>query len=153
KSMTGLNMTHVPYHGTTPAVTALLAGEVDLALGTDFSMQPLVASGKMRCLASTGPARSPVVPAVPTIPEATPLPGYETESWYGILGPAGLPRPVVDVMNREVNRLLDDSDFVAKHLASSGITPAPTTPQAFRERLEAEVRKYLKLAKDANITP
>lgn len=153
KSTTGLNMTHVPYKGTTPAVTALIAGEVDMAVGTDFSMKQLVESGQMRCLASTGSTRSFVFPEVPTIAEATPLPGYDLESWYGMLGPAKLPRSIIDVMNREVNRFLLDPDFVAKHLASAGITPAPTTPELFRERLEGEVRKYLKLAKDANITP
>lgn len=151
KSMTGLKMTHVPYKGTTPAVTDLLAGVVDMTVATDHSARPLVESGKIRCLAATGAGRSTLLPDLPTIAEAMPLPGYQLQAWYGILGPAGLPRPIIDVMNREVNQLLRDPAFVKENLTRNGITPEPTTPEAFRQQLEAEVARYLKLAKEANI--
>jgi tripartite-type tricarboxylate transporter receptor subunit TctC len=82
-----------------------------------------------------------------------PLPGYSVESWYGILGPAKIPRSIVDAMNREMNRIVQDPAFVTKDLKPAGIAPAPTTPELFKQRLEAEVRKYVKLARDAQITP
>lgn len=151
KSMTGLKMTHVPYKGTTPAVTDLLAGVVDMTVATDHSAKPLVESVKVRCLAATGAGRSTLMPELPTIAEAMPLPGYQLQAWYGILGPANLPRPIIEVMNREVNQILRDPEFVKKHLTPNGITPEPTTPEAFKQQLEAEVARYLKLAKQANI--
>jgi tripartite-type tricarboxylate transporter receptor subunit TctC len=153
QSVAGVKMTHVPFKGTTPAVTALLASQVDSAVGTDSSMLEHHRSGKVRCLASTAGVRSPLFPELPTIAEAASLPNYELDTWYGILGPVGLPRHVIDVMNREVNLLLRDQEFVAKHIAPMGVIAQPTTPEAFRQRLEAEVPKYQKIARDANVTP
>ncbi len=153
KSMTDLNITHVPYHGTTPATMALLAGQVDFAVVTDFSIEQPVATGQVRCLATTGSARSPVFPDLPTIAEAMPLPGYSVKSWYGILGPAKLPHSIVNTMNSEVNRIVRDPAFVAKDLKPAGIARTPSTPELFKQRLEAEVKQYLKLARDASIAP
>lgn len=151
KSMTGLNMTHVPYKGTTPAITDLLAGVVDMTVATDHSARTLVESGKIRCLAATGATRSILLPNLPTIAEAMPLPGYNVQAWYGILGPAGLPRSIVDVMNREVNGLLRDSEFAKAQLLRNGVPPQPMTPEAFKQQLETEVARFLRLAKEANI--
>jgi tripartite-type tricarboxylate transporter receptor subunit TctC len=151
-SMTNLDMTHVPYNGTTPAVAALLAGQIDTGVGTDSSMVQYVQAGRVRCLAATGSSRSPLFPDVPTIAEAVPLPGYEIDTWYGLLGPVGLPRPIIDVINHEVNRIVIDPEFVTKHLTPAGIVAAPTTPELFMERLQAEVAEYLKIAAEAKVT-
>jgi tripartite-type tricarboxylate transporter receptor subunit TctC len=142
--MTKLKMTHVPYRGTVAAVQALLAGEVDVGVGVDNSMIQHVNDGRLRCLASTAASRSHLFPDLPTIAEAADLRGYGVESWYGLLGPAGLSRPVIEKTNREVNHFLSDPN-VSKYLDGSGIIPSPLTPEAFKEQLKAEFATYLEL--------
>jgi tripartite-type tricarboxylate transporter receptor subunit TctC len=153
KTMTDFKITHVPYKGTTPLIAALLANEVNVGIvNPNESVAQYVATGTLRCLASTGESRSPFFPDVPTIAEAVPLPGYAFDSWYGILTPAGTPRPIVDLVNRKINHILLDPEVV-KRLATIGVKTLPTTPEKFTEIVKAEVPKYLKIAKDANITP
>jgi tripartite-type tricarboxylate transporter receptor subunit TctC len=153
KSMADVRITHVPYRGTTPAVTDLLAGVVDMVISTETSILPYMESGKARCLASTARERSPFLPQIPTVAEAVPLPGFEIDAWHGLMGPAGLPNEVIDVMNREVNRMLADPDVVKKYLVPAGVTAEPTTPERFLERIKADVPRYIKLGRDANIVP
>jgi tripartite-type tricarboxylate transporter receptor subunit TctC len=153
KARTGLKMVHVPYRGTTPAVTDLISGVIDTVFTTEHSILPHVEAGKARCLATTGRKRSPYLPHIATVAEAAQLPGYEIGAWYGLFGPASLPRPVIDTLNQEVNRVLGDPEAVKKYFAPVGLVVDPTTPERFLELIKADVQLYLKLAQDANVTP
>jgi tripartite-type tricarboxylate transporter receptor subunit TctC len=151
KSMTGINIVHVPYKGAAGVVPALLSGEITFTIGAINSLLPHFRSGKLRALAVADSTRTSALPEVPTIGET--VPGYEMNTWTGMLAPAGTPRAIVDRLYTEINRILRDPQIVKDRLAANGLEPKGTTPGEFSEIIKAELTMYAKLAKDANIKP
>ena len=147
--MTGAEMVHVPYKGTAPALTAMLAGEIHMQLIGIATALPHIKGGRMRALGVSGSKRSNVVPEVPTVAEAG-IAGYDFDVWYGILFPAGTPRPIVQKANLEINRALG-SQALIQRFASLGLEPAGNTPDEFKKLIESEVAKWHKVVKAANI--
>ncbi len=150
KSMTGIQIVHVPYKGAAFLVPALLAGEVTFSIAAINSLLPHYKSGKLRPLAVADRARTPLLPEVPTIAEAG-LPGYELEVWLGVLARSGTPRPIVDRLNAEINRIIQDPQIISERLKPIGLSPAGTTPERYLEIMKADLAKYAKIARDAGI--
>src|SRR5688572_5028508 len=127
--MAGIRLTHIPYKGSGPALTDLLGGHVAIYLSSLPPAIALVREGKVRALAVTGPARSPIFPDLPTVAEAA-LPGYEAVLHYGIVAPAGTPQPIVEKLNGALRAALADADVRAR-IVADGAEPLPTTPAEY----------------------
>jgi len=151
KLMAHVELVHVPYKGLGPALTDLMGGQVQLIISTMASALPQVKAGKLRPLAVTTAKRSPFFPEVPTMDEAG-VRGYEFNTWYGMLVPAGTPRPIVERLNRETAQLLD-SAAIKEQFATQGIEAAPTSPEQFGAYLRTEVEKWGKVVKASGATP
>lgn len=148
KSMTGTEMTHVPYKGAAPAVTAVLSNEVSLMIGNLPPWTAHLKAGKVRALAVTTATRHGALPEVPALAET--LPGFETVAWFGVFAPAGTPKPVIERMNREINAVLAQPE-VRERLAATGCDPAPGTSESFAARVVGDVVRWKKLAAERNI--
>lgn len=148
KVMAKVDMVHVPYKGGAAAMTDLLGGHVTLLFDTLSNTLAHAQSGKLRLLASTGPVRVATMPALPTIAES--LPGYEAMTWFGVLGPAGLPRAVVARVNGDVAKVLQVTEVRAS-LAAQGFEPAAGTPEAFAAQIQSDLAKWARLVADAKI--
>ncbi|MCC7486731.1 MAG: tripartite tricarboxylate transporter substrate binding protein [Burkholderiales bacterium] len=146
--MTGVNLTHIPYKGTGPALTAMLAGEIQMQLIGISSVVPYLKSGRMRALAVSGGRRSAAAPGVPTVAES--FPGYAFDVWYGMLYPAGTARAIVGKASTDVNGVLK-SAALAKRFATIGLEPEGSTPEAFADMIRAEIAKWRKVVKSAGI--
>ncbi len=151
KSMAGLEMTHVPYKGSTLAHPDLISGRTSLMFDTVAAINVQVKANRVRALAVTTARRSSILPEVPTMAEAG-LPGFETSTWGGLLAPAGTPKATIARLNAEVNRILALPD-VRKTLQDAGIEPGNGSPQQFSDFIGSEMVKWAKVAKDANIQP
>ncbi|WPB57449.1 tripartite tricarboxylate transporter substrate binding protein [Xylophilus sp. GOD-11R] len=151
KSLTGLQMTHVPYKGSTLAHPDLMSGRVSLMFDTVAATNAQIKAGKLRAYAVTTAKRSASLPDVPTMQEAG-IAGYETSTWGGLLAPAGTPRAVVEKINAEVNRVLAMAD-VRKTLQDNGIEAGGGTAAQFGSFIQGEMVKWGKVAKDAGIQP
>jgi len=151
KSMTGMQIEHIPYKGTAIFMTDLASGQVDLAFTGAASSLPYIKTGRLRPLASSGPARTPLMPELPTLKEAG-LPDYEMVVFYGLLAPAGTPAEVIAALNGALNKAIAHPD-VAARIAHEGASPAGGTPQQFAAFLKAEIAKYARLVKAARIAP
>jgi tripartite-type tricarboxylate transporter receptor subunit TctC len=149
-AMAGIKLTHVPYKGSAPAITDVMAGHVQLMFDTVMSALPHVQAGKLRALAVSSAERAPVAPDVPTIAEAA-LPGYEAIAWNGLFAPAGTPRAIIDQLNAEVVKALQ-SEKVKEQLASLGATTRPTMPNEFSTYVRDEVSKWAKVVKESGAT-
>jgi tripartite-type tricarboxylate transporter receptor subunit TctC len=147
----GIKLDHVPYKGTGPGMTAILAGEIQCLLVGLSTVLPYVKakSDKLKVLAVTSPKRAAVAPDIPTIAESA-LPGYEFNVWYGMVVPGGTPRAIVTKANAEIVRLLNAPAIRARFTAL-GIEPSPSTPEGFRDILKREIPIWHKVAKQANI--
>ena len=150
KSMAGIDMTHIPYKGSAAAHPDLMSGQTQVMFDTLAAVVPHVKTGALKGLAVTTAKRVPGVD-LPTIAEAG-LPGYETTTWGGVLAPAGTPKDVVAKLNAEFNKGLAQPD-IKKKINDAGIDVAGGTPQQFADFLQAEMKKWAKVAKDANIQP
>ena len=150
KSMSGTNIVHVPYKGGGPALTDLIAGHVEIFVAIISTAMPHVKSGKARALAVTGGKRSDALPDVPAVGEL--LKGYESTNWYCMVGPANLPRPIVERVHKEMVAALAAPD-VRKVLTNGGIDPSPTTPAELAAYLKSETEKWTKVIKAANLKP
>ena len=139
-SMAGIQMTHIPYKGIAPAITAQLANEVQMSLTPIAVGMPHARAGKLRALAQAGLKRSVAIPEVPTIDESG-LPGFEVIGWWGMLAPAKTPRPVVLLLNREVRAALDVAE-VRKSLVDQGMDPAGGSPEEFGALIRADMDKW-----------
>ncbi len=148
KMMTGVQLVHVPYRGSGPARIDLLAGQVQLMFDPIASSLGHVKAGQLRALAVASTARSDVLPDVPTIAET--VPGYESDTWYGIGAPAGTPPAIVERLNREINAGLADPRLKAR-LAELGGTIVTGPPADFRQLIAAETEKWGKVVKFAGI--
>jgi tripartite-type tricarboxylate transporter receptor subunit TctC len=148
KTMAGIDMVHVPYKGTTPAITALLAGEVSVMFATVTGIQPHVKTGRAKALAVTTAKRSNMMPDVPTVAET--LPGFEMLSWFGLLAPAATPAGIVTRMNTESARVLALPDVKAA-LTAQGFEVMAGTPEQFGDYIKREIAKITRIAKTANV--
>jgi tripartite-type tricarboxylate transporter receptor subunit TctC len=148
-AMAGVTLTQVPYKGNAPALTDLLGGHVDIMFSPLPAAVGLVGDGKVRALAVTGSRRSPLFPDLPTIAEAG-LPGYESELHYGIVAPAGVPRPIVDRLNAALHGALDAAD-VRQHLSAAGAEVLASTPDAYAADIAAEEAKWSPIVRKAGV--
>ncbi len=147
KVMAGVQMVHVPYKGSAPAVQDLIAGQVQLMFDNLPPSLPQIRAGKLRALAVTSATRAPALPDVPTIAEAG-LPGFEASSWFGILAPAGTPPAIVAKLNTEIGKWLATPEAQEK-LRSQGASPAGGSPEDFAKHIAAETTKWAKVVKDS----
>ena len=145
----GIKMIHVPYRGTGPALTDTLAGQTQVFFSSAATALPHVQSGTLRALAVTTAKRLPALPNVPTVAEAG-LPGYEVALWHGLIAPKGLPRTIVDKINKAANESLTLKD-TAEKLATDGVAPAGGTPEQFMATIRKEIDLWKKLAADGVI--
>jgi tripartite-type tricarboxylate transporter receptor subunit TctC len=149
KSMARVDLLHVPYKGTGQALTDLLAGQVDLLFAPSQTVISHVKAGKLKALAVTGTKRSETLPELPTVSEAG-LPGYEAVGWFGVLAPAATPKPVVDKLSADLNRVLADSEVRAR-MQALGADPGGNSPEEFRRFIRDDQAKWSKLMKEAGI--
>ena len=150
KSMAGVDILHVPYKGSSQAITDLMGGQVTMLFDNAPSSIPFVEQGKLRALAVTSTKRLPNLPDVPTLDEAG-VKGYESLSWSGIMAPAGTPKRVIDKLNAAIEKILRDPD-VKQRFASLGVEPVGGPPEAFSRHIRAESEKWARVVKTANIT-
>jgi tripartite-type tricarboxylate transporter receptor subunit TctC len=149
KRMTKTDMLHVPFKGSALITIALLSGEVDIVFSDMAVVLPHVQAGKLRALAVTGPKPTPLVPGVPSVAESG-VPGFVMTSWWGVLGPAGVPQPIVTRLNTELGRILRLPD-VQKNFATLGVDATTSTPEEFGAFIKTEVAKYAKLIEEIGI--
>jgi len=148
KVASGADLTHVPYKGAAPAFNDLLGGQVQTMFTTTASAQPYTSTQRLRALAVSSPKRSPMMPDVPTFAEAgTPL---DVQVWIGIAAPAGTPAPVVERLNAEFNKALASADVKAK-FATLGVDPVGGSSAEFTQYVKADVERWAKIIKAANI--
>jgi len=147
--MTGAGMTQVPYKIPGPALTDLIGGQVQVYLSVPNVTLEHIRTGRIRAIAVSGDTRMTALPNVPTFAEAG-LPGFEARTWYGILGPRGVPRPIVERLNAEFNRALGLPE-VRDKLVAGGQIPFIATPEQFGELMKADMARYAQIIKKANI--
>ena len=147
--LAGVKIQNVPYKGGGPALADLLGGQVQMQFSGPLSAIPHVQTGKLRAIAFSGPKRFATLPDVPTFAEAG-LPGYEASFWFGILAPAGTPKPIVDKLSAQIARILALPD-VRETMVSQGIDPSYTTPDEFAALLRADTARFAQIIKTANI--
>ena len=143
------DFTHIPYKGTGPSLTALASGEVEFSFTNIPAAQPLL--NRMRVLAITGEKRSPLMAEVPTMIEGG-LPGFVTQTWYGVLAPRGTPQPVVTLLNGVIVKAVQREDF-RNRLAQMGADPIAETPEYFRKMLNEEIERWGKVVRASGIKP
>ena len=144
-----LDIVHVPYRGIGPAITDILGGQTQALFPGLAAALPHIKAGKMRPLAVTGTRRHPLLPDVPTFEESG-FSGFDGVQWYGIVGPANLPAPIVRQLNEEINKLLANPDL-RERLSAEALEPMPMTPDQFGQYMRDDIAKWSKLAKDRNI--
>ena len=149
KALTGIDIVHVPYKGTCPAITDLLGGQVQVMFNSMPSVIPLVASGKLKGLAVGSVQRSPAVPDIPTVAEAG-VPGFENVTWYGMFAPAKTPHDIIVKLNKQVVQILASPEM-AQRLASQGAEPRSSTPEELTKFMRVESERWKKVIKTAGI--
>jgi len=146
KQMTGVKAEHVPYKGTGPALTALLGGEYQFNFAGMQAASAQVRGGRLRGLAVTSPKRIAALPDIPAMAEA--LPGFEVVGWYGVIGPANMPEPVVAKLHDELVKALNSPDL-RERIVADGSEPVGSSPEAFRQFMLADAAKWAKLVKES----
>jgi len=149
-SLSGARMVHVPYKGGGDAIKAVLAQETQLLFLTPLALMPHVRAGKLRALGVTSAKRTGAAPEVPTIAEAG-LPGFDVDNWHTVFAPRGTPREVVERVNAELNRVLNQPDVKQQLLAQQGAEAWPSTPAEARAHVRAELDKWGRVVRDAGI--
>jgi tripartite-type tricarboxylate transporter receptor subunit TctC len=144
-TMAGIKMVHVPYKGATEALTALLAGQLDLMFASLSSAIPLVKAGRLRAFAVTGEKRSSSIPEMPTISEAA-LPGYSASAWFGLVGPAGLPPAAVTALSNAALAALQTQEVKDRFFAS-GVDVRPMPADEFARLIDSEIKKWAQVVK------
>jgi tripartite-type tricarboxylate transporter receptor subunit TctC len=147
KSMAAVDMVHVPYKGAQPALTDLIAGQVQLMFATSASVIPYMKAGRLRALAVTTPQRSPSVPELPTVSEAG-LAGFEATTWHGVVVPSAVPAALVQKLNQDINAALKEKDL-SERLAGLGAEVLTGTPRDFADYIAREIPKWSKVVKDS----
>ena len=151
KSMAGIYAVHIPYRGQGPALTDLIAGNVDFMFGNLPDFLPHIKSGKIKAIGSTYLTRAPLAPEIPTIAEQG-YPTFETDSWYGIVAPSGMTKDAVDRMNQAINKALQEP-AVKKNFSDRGIEIIGGSPAKFQEHIQSEILKYERIVKSTNMQP
>jgi len=149
KSMTKTFMVHIPYRGSAPVVTDLLAGQVDVMFDNVPNVIQHVRTGKMKALAVSTAKRSPLAPEVPSVDEAG-VPGYDLSVWFGVLAPAGTPRDIIQRLNTEIVKILQSAEVKDRFL-KQGVEVQTSTPEQFDAFVRSEVARWAKVIKDAGI--
>jgi tripartite-type tricarboxylate transporter receptor subunit TctC len=148
KQRAGIDLLHVPFKGGTPAATAAVAGDV-AAVWSGSSNAAQIKAGRLRAIAVSGSKRSPIYPDLPTLSEF--YPGFVTEIWLGLFGPANLPAPVLAKLREEVRKVLESPDTKAKLNAAGGLEPFVASPEAFEAMIRRDYEKYARVVKDLNL--
>ncbi len=149
RGVTGINFAHIPYKGAAPATNDLLAGHAQLMFNNPVSALPLVKSGRLRALATTGLVRSPLAADVPTVAESG-YPGFEAGTWYAFIGPAGMPGDIVHKLAADINAVLRQEAVRARFIAM-GVDPIGTTPEQLAAVMRSDLEKWTKVIRAANI--
>ncbi len=150
KSTAGVSMVHIPYRGGGPALVDTMGGQVEMSFPVLSAALPHIQAGKLKALGVTGPARSPLLPGVPTIAEAG-VPAYSFETWFMVFAPARTPQPVIDKLNAALRQTLT-APAVRERMAKEGFEPLPSSPAEARSRLQREMPQWAKLVKERGIT-
>ncbi len=150
KSQAGIFVVHIPYRGQGPALTDLLAGNIDMMFGNLPDFLPHIKAGKLKAIGTTYLTRAPLAPEIPTIAEQG-FPKFETDSWYGIVAPAGMPKDRIEKLNATINQALQDP-AVKKNLSDRGIEIIGGTPAKFSEHIQSEISKYSQIVKTSGMT-
>ena len=149
KSMAGIYVVHIPYRGQGPALTDLIAGNVDLMFGNLPDFLPYIKSGKIKAIGTTYLTRAPLAPEIPTIAEQG-FPTFETDSWYGIVAPSSMTKDALDRMNLAINKALQDP-VVKKNFSDRGIEVIGGSPAKFQEHIQSEILKYERIVKSTKM--
>ena len=144
-----IDIVHIPYKGTPPAVTDLIAGQVSMMFANTLSVLPYVNSGRLRALAISSAKRSAAAPALPTIAE-TGMPGFEASTWFGMLAPTGTPKDIVVRLNSEIRKIVQTKNVHAA-LIAQGADPIGSTAEEFRARIRADIEKWARTIKAAGV--
>lgn len=152
RSMAGLEMMHVPYKGSAPALTDVIGGQVNLMFDAGVSALPQVRAGKLRALAVTSSKRSSSAPDLPTVAEAGNLPGYEATIWFGFVAPVGTPQEIVNRLSQEISKVIRQPGL-RERFAPQGVELASSNPAEFAEFIKTEIPKWGKVLRDANVAP
>ena len=148
KLMAGIDVLHVPFNGSAPALQALMGGNVDLMFDTAVTALPNIRAGKLVGLGVASLARSPLAPELPTVAEG--VPGFEADSWNGLMAPAGTPQPVIARIQAEVARFVHEAD-VRERFATLGADPLGNTPAVFARFIQDETARYARTVREAGI--
>ena len=148
--MAGTRMTHIPYRGAAPMITAVIGGQIQLCFGASSSVMPMVKAGRLTALATGDSRRSPLLPDIPTVAEAG-VPGFHAVIWSGMLAPAKTPAAIIDRMNAEVVRALAVPDVRGRMLNQLGLDPVGSKPAEFGQFVRDEITKWAKIAKLAGV--
>lgn len=149
KRMAGIDIVHVPYKGGSPALTAVIAGEVQMTFSNLSVALPQVQAGRLKAIAVTSRQRASALPEVPTVAESG-LPGFEATAWVGIVAPARVPRALILKLNRDIHQVLADAD-TRTQLLSRGLEPAATTPEGFARHIGAEIERWSKVIRESGV--
>jgi tripartite-type tricarboxylate transporter receptor subunit TctC len=150
--MANVSLLHVPYKSGGQAMTDLIGGQVNMSFAAAPGAIPQIKAGKIRALAVTTRERSAFLPEVPTVAEAAGIKGYESSNWYGLVGPARLPKSLVDKLNAAMVATLNEP-AIREKLALQGLEPTPSSPEEFSVFLRAELAKWAKVVKDTGSQP
>ena len=151
ESVAGIDMVHIPYKGTAPLAQDLLGGQLPLSIESSLTAAgPNVKEGKLKAIAIISATRSPLLPNVPTVAEQG-YPGFDVPIWFGLVGPAGLPKDLVAKLNQATVEALKSPEVIDR-FAQIGAEPAPTTPQGFADYMRSENERWAKVIRDARIT-
>ena len=151
KTMTGINMIHVPYKGIAPGIVDLLAGQVQVSIPTILAGLTHAKAGRLRALATTGANRAPAAPDLPTMPQAG-FPGYEAANWFGMVVPAKTPPAIITRLNQDFARALNTPD-VREKMLTQGMEPVSKTPEAFSKYIQSEITKWAGVVKTSGAKP
>ena len=151
KTLTGTNILHVPYKGSTGARNDIISGQIEMMFDSVPSMAPMIQAGRVKALGTTGKVRSAILPSVPTLSEAG-VPGYQATIWIGLMAPAGTPPPIVTRLNAEINKILARAD-VRQAWEKQGATAMAMTPDEFGAYVQSEIDKWAKVIKANGIKP
>jgi tripartite-type tricarboxylate transporter receptor subunit TctC len=151
KNLLGIDVVHVPYKGASPAVTDLLGGQIQMMMVTPLLVEPHARAGKLRLIAAATPQRIPQLPDLPTVAESG-APGYDAGTWFGLVGPAGIPRDLVNAIYGDVMKVLNDPAFRERHLNKQWFEVVGNPPAQFADYLKSEYERWEQLIRLSKVT-